>query len=400
MSENQNPEASVFSIKLPDPLTAVDPAKAVEMLKLIPEIQEKIDAQLKAYLEGLLSEELGSAEFRRKLDSAFRLGKEEISNAASLMTGRYMDRNLVAIKGSVFIKSLEAARAMLGQFDPAKHGDLLQGNKFLGLIPMGNKLKDYFGAYQSSLEQTQKIIADLFTARDEMKKDADQLEALMKKLWNAMHRLRGAIYFAEHLQEQLAARQEDLKKTDPKRAERLEQDVVNNVRQNLDDMMMQMTVNMNGYRYMEALQKIAGEMATGCERIASSSLMALGAGQQVAQNTGNPIQVMEKLSTLNESVSRQIAENAQKLSEFFGKADATSSQPETGIKKIQEMFSASLKAMTDFENIRTQATEIICKNQQMVRDQISVSIPYLERSRTLTVNNMPLSDNAENPVSL
>ena len=402
MPENKNPETSDFSIKLPEALMPVDAAAALEMLKLIPEIQQKIDAQLKAFIDGLLGDALDSKEFRSKLDSAFRLGKEELSNAASLMTGRYMDRNLVGVKGSVFMKSLESMRALLDQFDPTKYGDLAHNSKFLGLIPMGNKLKDYFCVYQSAMEQTQKNMTDLFTARDEMKKDAEQIEVLKNKLWNAMHRLKGAIYFGENLQKQIAAQLEAIKKTDPQRAERLVQDVLNNVHQNIEDMTMQMSVNMNGYRAMETLQKIASEMVTGCERIASSSLLALGTSQQVALSTGNPIQVMETLAGLNETIAKQVAETSQKLAESFGRTDgAASSQPEVGVKKMQEMFGASLKAMTDFENIRNQATNIISQNQQMIRELMSSSLPYLERSRTLTVNNTPLSaDDPDHPVRL
>lgn len=402
MSETKTQEASMFSIKLPDPLIPVDPAAALEMLKLIPEIQQKIDTQLKNYIDGLLTDELGSDDFRNKLNSAFHLGKEELSNAASLMTGRYMDRNLVGVKGSVFMKSLEAMRAMLDQLDPAKYGDLLHGHKFLGFIPMGNKLKDYFDNYANSLEQMQKNMTDLFTARNEMQKDVDQLETLKTKLWNAMHRLKGALYFSEQLQKQLSEQLENLKKSDPQRAERLAQEVLNNVRQNTDDMMMQFCVNMNGYRYMESLQKIAGEMVTGCERIANSSLLALGTCQQVAINTGNPIKLMEAIASLNENIARRIAETSQKVIEYIGKSEtANSSQTEANLQKMREMFNASLKAMTDFETIRAQAAEIISQNQQMVKDQMAVSIPYLERSRTLTVNNTPLSaDDPDHPVRL
>jgi hypothetical protein len=45
-----------------------------------------VEQQVGQDIDSLVSADMQSDEFKSRLDSAFRLGKEEVSNAASLMT--------------------------------------------------------------------------------------------------------------------------------------------------------------------------------------------------------------------------------------------------------------------------------------------------------------------------
>ena len=124
--------------------------------------------------------------------SAFRLGKEEISNASTLMTGRFMERNFVGIEDSAAFKSLQSMRGMLDELNPGKQGDLLDTNRILGLIPFGNKLQAYFRKFQSAGDQLQTVMTQLYASRDDMQRDAAEIEQTKSKLWEAMQKLKGA----------------------------------------------------------------------------------------------------------------------------------------------------------------------------------------------------------------
>ena len=381
MAEIQTLEAPV-ALTPPEVISPVASAKAPDLVPLKPEVQDKIDAQVTHYVNSLLTEDVQSDGFRAKLDSAFRLGKEEISNASTLMTGRFMERNFVGIEDSAAFKSLQSMRGMLDELNPGKQGDLLDTNRILGLIPFGNKLQAYFRKFQSAGDQLQTVMTQLYASRDDMQRDAAEIEQTKSKLWDAMQKLKGAVYFAEQLDRQIAARVESLKTSDPLRAKALEQEVLFYTRQNLQDMQTQMAVNVNGYLSLDVLKKTAREMVNGCNRVATTGMSALATAQTVARATGNQIQVMEMLTGVSNTIGDLVTETSRQLGNHVEKTGEFASNPLIGIQKIQEMFDNTFKAMDAMDTFRSRAIDAMGKNNQMLKEQIARSEQYLDHART------------------
>lgn len=385
----------------PEILTPVVESKAPDMVPLKPEVMEKIDAQVAAYVENLLAEDIQSDSFKAKLDSAFRLGKEEISNASSLMTGRFMERNFVGIEDSASFKSIQAMRGMLDELNPGKQGDLLAENKILGIIPFGNKLQAYFRKFQSAGNQMQSVMTGIYAARDDMQRDAADIEQVKAKLWEAMQKLKSAIYFAEQLDQKIAAKVEALRASDPFRAKALEQDVLFYARQNLQDMQTQMAVNVNGYLSLDVLKKTAREMINGCNRVATTGMSALATAQTVARATGNQIQVMEMLTGVSNTIGDLVTETSRQLGNHVDKTGEFASNPLIGVQKIQEMFDNTFKAMDAMDNFRSKAIDTMGKNNQMLKEQIARSEQYMDRVRSAEVKAvMQTTEGLEGPVKL
>jgi uncharacterized protein YaaN involved in tellurite resistance len=334
------------------------------------------------YVDSLLDEDVQSESFQAKLDAAFRLGKEEISNASTLMTGRFMERNFVGIEDSESFKSIQTMRGLLDELNPGRQGDLMAPNKILGFIPFGNKLEAYFRKFQGAGTQMQAVMAGIYAARDDMHRDATEIEQVKTKLWEAMLKLKGAIYFAEQLDQKIAARVESLKTTDPLRAKALEQDVLFYARQNLQDMQTQMAVNVNGYLSMDVLKKTAREMVNGCNRIATTGMSALATAQTVARATGNQIQVMEMLTGVSNTIGDLVIETSKQLGNHVEKTGEFASNPLIGIQKIQEMFDNTFRAMDAMDTFRSKAIDNMGKNNQMLKEQIARSEQYLDRTRS------------------
>lgn len=381
MAEPQTLEAPV-ALTPPEVISPVASAKAPDLVPLKPEVQDKIDAQVTQYVNSLLTEDVQSDGFRAKLDSAFRLGKEEISNASTLMTGRFMERNFVGIEDSAAFKSLQSMRGMLDELNPGKQGDLLDTNRILGLIPFGNKLQAYFRKFQSAGDQLQTVMTQLYASRDDMQRDAAEIEQTKSKLWDAMQKLKGAVYFAEQLDTQIAARVESLKASDPLRAKALEQEVLFYTRQNLQDMQTQMAVNVNGYLSLDVLKKTAREMVNGCNRVATTGMSALATAQTVARATGNQIQVMDMLTGVSNTIGDLVTETSRQLGNHVEKTGEFASNPLIGIQKIQEMFDNTFKAMDAMDTFRSRAIDAMGKNNQMLKEQIARSEQYLDHART------------------
>ncbi len=375
------PTVASFQLTPPEVLTPLTDQAAKQAVPLAPELKSAVDDQVDRFIAALLVEDVQSESFRAKLDSAFALGKEEVSVAASLMQGRFMDRNFVGLEDSSAFKAVQDMRGHLDDLNPGKEGDLFQPQKLLGLIPYGNKLQAYFRKFQSAGGQLQKSMQQLYAARDDMQRDVVELEATRTKLWDSMQKLNGAIHFAETLDAKLASRVEALKATDAPRAKALEQEVLFYARQNLQDMLTQQAVCTNGYLALDVLKKTGREMMNGCTRVATTGMSALAVAQTVARATGNQIKVMEMLSGVNSSIENLIAESGRQLNTHVDKTTQFAQNPMVGIEKLKEMFDQTYKAMDAMDTFRSKAIDVMGQNNAIIKSELKRSEQYLDKVR-------------------
>jgi uncharacterized protein YaaN involved in tellurite resistance len=370
-----------FQLTPPEVLTPVNAVVAKGAVPLKAETKAAVDNQVDRFVNALLTEDLHDEAFKAKLDSAFALGKEEISIASSLMQGRFMQRNFVGVEDSSAFKAIQDMRGHLDDLNPGKEGDLLAPQKILGFIPYGNKLQAYFRKYESAGSQLQKSMQQLYSARDDMQRDVVEIEAVRTKLWDAMQKLGGAIHFAEALDGKLADKVTALQATDPDRAKALQQEVLFYARQNLTDMLTQQAVCTNGYLALDVLKKTGREMMNGCSRVATTGMSALAVAQTVARATGNQIQVMEMLGGVNTSIENLIAETGRQLNNHVERTAQFASSPMLGIDKIKEMFDQTFKAMDAMDTFRAKAIDVMGQNNAIMKTQLALADGYVDRVR-------------------
>lgn len=388
------------TLKAPEAPVPVDAARAPEMVPLDEAVKSRVDAQVDGFVELLLSRDVHGAEFKKSLDSAFRLGREEISSAAGLMGGSFQERNFVGVENSAAFKSINQMRGLLDKLNPGKQGDLFAPQKLLGIIPFGNKLQDYFRKFQSAGAQIQTAMGQLYAARDDMTRDAAEIEATKAKLWEAMRKLKGAIHFAERLDGSLAAKVEPLRASDPERAKALEQEVLFYARQNLQDMQTQMAVTVNGYLSMDVLKKTAREMVNGCNRVATTGMSALAIAQTVARATGNQIAVMDMLNGASAAIGDLVSQTSRQLGAHVEKTGEFASNPVMGIQRIQEMFDNTFKAMDAMDTFRSKAMSTMSQTNEMLKKQIERSESFVDRERGRVGPGRAGPASLQGPVSL
>jgi uncharacterized protein YaaN involved in tellurite resistance len=372
---------SPLVLQAPEPITAVLPDQAREAVPLELKVQNQIDSQVTRFIDALVGQDVESDGFRKQLDAAFALGKEEISVASSLMQGPFMERNAVGIEDSAAYKALATIRGQLDELNPGKQGDLMQPRKLLGIIPFGNRLQAYFRKYESMGQQLQTSMGQLHAARDDMEKDVIAIEATRRKLWDAMVKLAQAQRFAQQLDSQVAARVSALKNSDPKKAQALEQEVLFYVRQNLTDIQTQQAVCVNGYLALDVLKKTGREMANGCTRAATTGMSALAVAQTVARATGNQLRVMEMLQGVNATIGDLIEQTGKQLNQHVGATAEFASNPMLGVQRIQAMFDQTFQAMDAMDNFRSKAIEVMGQNNALIAQQLQRSDDYVDRVR-------------------
>ncbi len=376
-----NPTGEGFQLAPPEVMTPLTPTAAKSAVPMAAAMKSAVDQQVNQFLQGLLTEDVMSEVFKSKLDSAFALGKEEVSIASSLMQGQFMARNMVGVEDSAAYTALREMRGHLDELNPGKEGDLLQPQKLLGFIPYGNKLQAYFRKFESAGSQLQKSMQQLYAARDDMQRDVVEIEATRTKLWESMQKLGGAIYFAETLDAKLSARVESLHATDPQRAKALQQEVLFYARQNLTDMLTQQAVCTNGYLALDVLKKTGREMMNGCTRVATTGMSALAVAQTVARATGNQIAVMDMLTGVNSSIENLISETGRALNQHVDRTAQFAQNPMIGIDKIREMFDQTFKAMDSMDQFRAKAIDVMGQNNRIMGDQLKLADQYLDRVR-------------------
>ena len=370
-----------FRLEPPELITPVAAESSREAVPLKPDAAKAVDDQVLRFIDALASEDIHSDAFKSRLDSAFALGKEEVSTAASLMQGRFMQRSFAGIEDSPAFKAISEIRAQLDELNPGNDGDLMQPRKLLGMIPFGNKLEAYFRKYQGAAEQLSKSMSQLYAARDDMQRDVVDIEATRGKLWEAMQKLAGAAHFARQLDTRLAEKVASLEAVDPQRAQALRQEVLFYARQNLQDIQTQQAVCINGYLALDVLKKTGREMMNGCTRVATTGMSALAVAQTVARATGNQIKVMEMLSGVNATIGNLISETGRQLNQHVEQTTQFAQNPMLGIDKMKEMFDQTFQAMDAMDNFRAKAIDVMGQNNAIVRDQLARADQYVDRTR-------------------
>ena len=381
MSDVQPVSVPAFTLTPPEVIQPLTQEVAKTAVPLQLETKTAVDDQVERFMTGLLSEDLQSEAFKSRLDSAFALGREEISVASSLMQGRLMQRNFAGVEDSSAFKAIKDMRGHLDDLNPGKEGDLFQPQKLLGIIPYGNKLQAYFRKFQSAGTQLQKSMQQIYAARDDMQRDVVDIEATRGKLWEAMQKLSAAIYFAETLDAKLAAKVQALQATDPLKAKALEQEVLFYARQNLQDMMTQQAVCTNGYLALDVLKKTGREMMNGCSRVATTGMSALAVAQTVARATGNQIKVMEMLTGVNSAIDNLVAETGRQLGTHVQKTTEFAQNPMLGVEKMKEMFDQTFKAMDAMDEFRSKSIAVMGQNNAMLKEQLARADTYIDKTR-------------------
>lgn len=374
-------ENAGFVLTPPEPLTLVGDQQASQAIPLPDQLMSAVDQQVERFISALLHEDVHSDSFKSRLDSAFRLGREEISFAASLMSGRFMSQNMRGIEESPAFKAVQAMRHQLDQLDPGKEGDLLTQNKLLGLLPFGDKLKAYFRRFQSAAGQMQAVLQQLYVARDDLQRDVVDIDASRSKLWEALQKLKAATRFAEQLDSRLAGQVTTLRARDEQRARALEQEVLYYARQNLQDLLTQQAVCVNGYLSLEVLKKTCREMIIGCERVATTGMSALAVAQTVARATGNQLKVANMLGSVNQSIENMIVESGRQLGAHAERSVQLTSNPLLGVEKLKEMFDLTFKAVDIMDNFRSKAIESMSQTNTLLREQVQRAEAQMDRSR-------------------
>ncbi|MEA2682396.1 MAG: hypothetical protein QOK05_724 [Chloroflexota bacterium] len=366
----------------PGPVTTVTVSAADSMVRLNPATAATIDQTVAGFADSLLTLDVHSADFAGKVKSVRDLGDREIRDSANV-SSRLLDRPVNAmskVDSTAHISTtLVELRQTIQDLDPSKQG-LFEPHKLLGIIPFGNKLRDYFEKYQSAQTHLDKIIQALYHGQDELRRDNAAVEQEKVNLWNIMQRLQEYAYMARKLDEALQGRITSVQAADPDRASVLQEDLLFYVRQKVQDLLTQLAVSVQGYLALEVVRKNNIELIKGVDRATTTTISALRTAVIVAQAMANQKLVLDQITALNTTTSDLIESTSVLLRQQSADIHDQAASASVNIQKLQTAFSNIYATMDAIDTYKIQALETMQQTVDALTGQISTAQGYLERA--------------------
>jgi uncharacterized protein YaaN involved in tellurite resistance len=390
MSSDLRPPAAVataphteLNLEPPGAVTTITVSAADSMVKLDPEVVSTIDGTVNGFVESLISLDPHGEEFANKVRSVQDLGDREIRDSASV-SNRLLDRPVQAMSGpldktSHVSTTLLELRRQVEDLDPSKQG-VLGTHKLLGVIPFGNKLRDYFQKYQSAQTHLDKIIQALYHGQDELRRDNAAVEQEKVNLWQIMQRLQEYAYMARKLDEALSTRIAGVRASDTDRAKVLEEDVLFYVRQKVQDLLTQLAVSVQGYLALEIVRKNNIELIKGVDRATTTTVSALRTAVIVAQAMANQKLVLDQVTALNTTTSNLIESTSILLRQQSVDIHDQAASATVNIQKLQNAFANIYATMDAIDAYKIQALQTMQQTVDVLGGQVQTAQAYLERA--------------------
>jgi uncharacterized protein YaaN involved in tellurite resistance len=387
-SPTSDPDISTASASLTltptEPVAAITDGEAAAMVRLDPATASKIDALVIGYVTSIASVDPQSPDFVTKLNAIQSMGDDEIRQSASV-SNRLLDKPVKALesgpfsKGATVSKSLVDLRRTVEDLDPSQQG-LLSSKHVFGLIPFGNRLRDYFGRYQSAQGHLNAIIQALYHGQDELRQDNAAIEQEKVNVWDIKAKLEQYIYMAGKLDAALEAQIDQIGKTSPERAKTLREDALFYVRQKRQDLLTQLAVNVQGYLALELVRRNNLELIKGVDRATTTTVSALRTAVIVAQALTNQKLVLNQITALNITTGNLIESTSAMLQDQSGQIQQQAGSATVSVEKLQAAFANIYATMDMIDAYKLRALDSMQKTIDALSGEVVKAQSYLQRA--------------------
>jgi uncharacterized protein YaaN involved in tellurite resistance len=346
-----------------------------------------LDKMVSDYVDGIVGLDEHSPEFAQKADSIRTMGDDDIRAAASV-SNRMLDAPVKSMSkggfeaGGQVSDTLLQLRRQIEDLDPGKASGV---RKILGIIPFGDKLRDYFHRYESAQTHLNAILNALYQGQDELRKDNAALEQEKVHLWETMQRLAQYVYVAEHLDTALTAKIAGI--TDPEKAKSLNEDVLFYVRQKRQDLLTQLAVSIQGYLAIDLVRKNNIELIKGVDRATTTTISALRTAVIVAQALANQRLVLDQITALNTTTSNLIETTSKLLAQQSVAINEQAASSTIGIDKLQAAFTNIYQTMDAIDTFKAQALNSMQTTINTLSTEIDKAQTYLARVKQADANS-------------
>src|SRR5450432_154331 len=382
-AEALTPPNAELTLAAPEPVAAVAPQKAAGMAPIDASALPALDQKVADYVESIVALDIHSPAFSEKAADVRQMGDADIKASADT-SNRLLSSPVRAMQkgpltqGAKVASSLIDLRRTIEDLDPK---EATGAHKILGLIPFGDKLRDYFHRYESAQKHLDAIVKALYDGQDELRKDNAALEQEKLHLWETMQRLTQYAYVAEHLDAALVAKIAEIEATDPDKAKTLREDVLFYARQKHQDLLTQLAVSIQGYLAIDLVKRNNVELIKGVDRATTTTIAALRTAVIVAQALANQKLVLDQITALNTTTSKLIESTSELLATQSVDINKQAASATVGIDALKTAFENVYQSMDAIDAFKVQALESMAQTVSTLKSEIDGAQSYLNRVR-------------------
>ena len=369
-TSNETATKTINDLELtpPDPVPAVAPEKAAGLVPVSEEKRTALQEKVDGFVTELVALDSNSPDFGKKVDQITNMGRKEIM-AASQMSNRFLDRPVRAMDQESGVGTdLAELRRTVEDLDPGRKGKL-RGRKLLGIIPFGNKLKNYFDSYTSAQGHIQSILARLSSGKDELMMDNAAIDVERQKLWEAMGNLEQMIHIAKALDGELEEKAAELDSSDPEKAKAIRETALFYVRQRTQDLLTQMAVSVQGYLALDLVKKNNVELVKGVDRASTTTVGALRTAVTVAQAMTNQKLVLGQITALNQTTAGIIDSTGELLRANTAQIHEQAASSTIPMETLQRAFQNIYDTMDEVDTFKLRALDSMKQTVDVLSDR-------------------------------
>jgi uncharacterized protein YaaN involved in tellurite resistance len=364
----------------PTPVAKVPAEKAAELVPLDAAQKTELASRARAFAAELVALDANSPEFGKKVEQLTSMGRREIADAAG-HSNRFLSRPVKAMDAESSVGAdLAELRRTVEDLDPGKRGDLLAPKKLLGIVPFGNKLRDYFDGYRSAQGHIVSILARLSSGKDELLKDNAAIDVERQALWAAMGKLEQMIHVAKALDAELEAKAADLDTSDPAKARAVRETALFYIRQRSTDLLTQMAVSVQGYLALDLVKKNNIELVKGVDRASTTTVAALRTAVTVAQAMTNQKLVLQQITALNTTTANIIDSTAEMLRTQSGQIHEQAASATIPIDTLKRAFQNIYQTMDTIDEFKARALTSMKTTVDALSEEVEKSHGYIARA--------------------
>ncbi|MDI4510690.1 toxic anion resistance protein [Moraxella osloensis] len=393
MPELTPPETSpVITLEAPQPVAVVPQDQADQLVKLDLTKVPELDARVNDFVMHVLQTPVNTSVFDEKVKAIHQLGSAEI-RASAQIANRMLDRPAKSMDKALFdnspiAKSLTELRSVVEDLDPSRQGSLSSPRKFLGIIPMGKSVQDYFRKYQSSQNHINAIIESLYHGKDELMKDNASIEQEKVNMWALMQSLRQYIYVGQKIDERLEQKIGELEATDPEKARVVKEELLFYLRQKNMDFLTQLAVNIQGYLALDMIRKNNLELIKGVDRATTTTIAALRTAVMVSQALSSQKLVLDQINALNSTTSSLIESTSVMLKRQTAQLHEQASGSSVDLEKLQKSFNHIYETMHAIDVFKVKALGNMQQTLHVLTQEVDRAQTYLDRTNRQTVSEV------------
>ncbi|HEX9931396.1 MAG TPA: toxic anion resistance protein [Allosphingosinicella sp.] len=377
-----------LTLEAPPPLTAVQPEQAAGLVPLKEEQRSELEEKVDSFVADLVALDANSPEFGRKVDQLTSMGRKEISEAAG-HSNRFLDRPVKAIDADNGIGAdLSELRRTVEDLDPGRNGKITGTKRLFGIIPWGNKLRNYFHKYQSAQSHISKILSSLASGKDELLKDNAAIDVERANMWKTMGRLEQMIHISKALDAKLEEKANELDATEPAKAKAIRETALFYTRQRTTDLLTQMAVTVQGYLALDLVKKNNVELVKGVDRASTTTVSALRTAVTVASALTNQKLVLEQITALNTTTANVIESTGSMLKNQSGEIHKQAASATIPLETLQRAFQNIYDTMDMIDRFKVEALGSMKQTVNVLTSEVEKSRGYIARAEGVEQNRM------------